>query len=369
MEFLVDNGYEISLGEFILNSLFYKKSVSPERYPDKESLNRCITSTLDDIEDYLEIKNNSLAVKENCLPTNENIERIGESISISVISKIIGNIDADWDIVPIISEKSFDFIYSVSDEKVVQIEAKGCFSNESTKSSAISNHKKSILEKKEHIKTNPNHPYKSDCYYGVITQISNNNQIKCFLLDPPSDGFFGDRLDLKIKNRFNYYHSFLSFISPNSNLTKYLHSIIKEEINYINKEPLPYSYMGSPFNSFTYKKLKINIGDLVLGGSLVFYKNNKFIFIGIDSSVINNIADGNILSLPLPKKQYLNELNFNIDKKLSNVEMVEVKKALKSTSVTYQYELEKQLKFTGNISISNSGIAIGILNLHSFSNE
>lgn len=365
MKALVADGFEISVSDFVLNSLFHKKQVNSTKYPDRDSLKSSISNTIENMTDYLDIKNNTLVIKKNCDPTVENRERIGESFAISVISKIIGVIDADWDIIPVLPEKAFDFIYSSTGTKVIQIEAKGCFSNEKGKSSSIWKHKKSIIDKKMSVRNNTTHSYKADYYYGVITKISNSNEVTCYLLDPPTSGFEGDSFKLKIKNRLKYYSHFLNLIAPTSTLTKMIINHNKKNNIYNESEPLKYyKHSLDPSISFFYQKIKIKSNNETIGGSLIFQKNNSFIFIGLTSSIIKSIVFGKIASLPKAKSKTLKNIDFHIDGyDLSRSEQEEIEKF--TQSILYGSRLFlRPLHFSGDINISNSGVAIGILSLN-----
>lgn len=362
MKALVADGCEISVSDFVLNSLFHKKQVNSTKYPDRDSLRSSISNTIENMTDYLDIKNNTLVIKKTCDPTVENRERIGESFAISVISKIIGVIDADWDIIPVLPEKAFDFIYSSTGSKVIQIEAKGCFSNENGKSSSISKHKKSIIDKKRSIRNDTNHSYKSDYYYGVITKISNSNEITCYLLDPPTSGFEGNSFKLKIKNRLKYYSQFLNLIAPTSELTKII--INYDNDIYIDNEPLHYKYISDPYNSFFHQKITFQFDNETIGGSLIFQKDNFFIFIGLTSSIIDSIAFGKLASFSKTRTKTLKNIEFHIDGyNLSKSEQEEIEKFIEANPHSSQLLLN-QIHFSGDISISNSGVAIGILSLN-----
>lgn len=159
-----------------------------------------------------------------------------------------------------------------------------------------------------------------------------------------------------------YYSQFLNLIAPTSELTKII--INYDNDIYIDNEPLNYKYRSEPYDSFFHQKITFKFDNETVGGSLIFQKDNFFIFIGLTSSIINSIAFGKLASFSKTRTKTLKNIEFHIDRyNLSKSEQEEIEKFIEANPHSSQLLLNK-MHFSGDISISNSGVAIGILSLN-----
>lgn len=372
MNKIVSDGIEITGAEFLINSLFFKKSTTAKKYTKRDDLINAIDCATQYFIDDLEITNDSLRVQEDSTPESAIVmKRVGESIGISVISRIIGVNEADWAVIPELDIKAFDFRYAVTTKGVVQIEAKGSSSGDvSSKSDSIYTHASNIGKKKKVMSSNSNHPYPGDFNYATIAYCPEGREqkLKCYLLDPPSGSSNINLQEEKLSKRLSFYYNVMNFLSPESKLLDLLRDRIidlsKNRVSVNTADELPYyiksNENGSFDKSFFLHKRTINLGGNKISGDWFFLKKNYILFIGMKNSIINDIVSQNVDSLLNLKYEVLSnnkEITFNIVTKYQ-------KQQLKKLKIENEY-IGESTKFNskGNITLLGSGIAIGVLKL------
>jgi hypothetical protein len=157
-------------------------------------------------------------------------ERVGESIGLSVVNRIHGLHEADWDKIPSHSGKggfpTFDFEtaihQSASDGKdVIQVEAKGAAGEDSAKLAAtVRTQARKAKEKKREIaeqEPSGQYRYPASVRYATVTAIGADGPATCFLLDPPAEESRNPAV-VRLINRIRYLADLVSFISPRSQL-------------------------------------------------------------------------------------------------------------------------------------------------------
>ena len=115
--------------------------------------------------------------------------KIGPSVGLSVINRVHGLSDADWDKLKELpgrnGKPTFDYKVASDGSNIIQVENKGSYVDDNRKkSSAISNHKKNIKDKKRKIaslEAQNNYPYPAALRYGTITAVDSrtNTVAKC----------------------------------------------------------------------------------------------------------------------------------------------------------------------------------------------
>lgn len=372
MNEIVSKGIVITGAEFLINSLFFKKSTKPKKYTKRDDLINAIDCSVQYFIDDLEITNNSLRVQENSRPESAILmKRVGESIGISVISRIIGANEADWSVIPELNIKAFDFKYAITAKGVVQIEAKGSSSDDvSSKNDNIYKHASNIGEKKKVMYSDSNHPYVGDFNYGTIAHCPQGREqkLKCYLLDPPSGSSNINLQEEKLSKRLGFYYKVMNFLSPESKLLDLLRDRIidfsKNRVNITTADKLPYYIKnnedGNFDKSFFLHKRTIELGGNKISGDWFFLKKNYILFIGMKNSIINEIVSQDVDSLLSLKYGILSkdkEVTFNIVTKYQ-------KQQFKKLKIENEHIGESTFfKSKGNITLLESGIAIGILKL------
>ena len=155
---IVDGTIKIPTEEFLTYYLFHKKRPGKVGFRSYSELGSKIGVALADLEGFIQFNGDSISVPEDVgYQDNAIAEHIGESIGLSVINRIHGLTEADWDKIPEIrgskGEKTFDYQVASDGKNTIEVETKGsCPYDSAVKTSSIRSHKRSILEKKTAIK-------------------------------------------------------------------------------------------------------------------------------------------------------------------------------------------------------------------------
>lgn len=244
-------------------------------------------------------------------------ERVGEALSLAVMSSLFGLTAADWDVIPITQVKSFDFERTFtgisSRDELIQVEAKGSFVSSNLNPTPkdirkISRHASSIEKKKLAIsKGGAKYPFPASVRYGFIASIDSNSTAKCYLLDPPADQLQGEPRRIRVANRLEHLAYFVSFIAPKAQLPKVLVKRAAEWRKLRGNEPIGvlHSDSGHTFSASNYVEDFLSRGKTYLEredivGSVWEIQGIGKVFIGIRGEVIRTAILGNadkILSL------------------------------------------------------------------------
>ncbi|WP_392454368.1 hypothetical protein AABD60_02155 [Edwardsiella piscicida] len=369
MKKIISEGVEVTGAEYLINSLMFKKHTNPEKYTQRNDLMSAISSAAQYFIDDLEISNNSLRVPANSNPEAAIVmKRVGESIGLSVVSRIIGVNEADWTVIPELGIKAFDFRYAATTKGIVQVETKGTNStNIIIKNNNIYSHARSINDKKNEMSTNSKHPYPGDYNYGTIAFCpkGGNETLKCYLLDPPSGSSRGRLAEAILAKKLGFYYKFMNFISPDSKLINLLHERVLAfadgKLNIHTAKKLAYNSTSKSEDfdeSFFLNKKTIKLNGLRVSGDWFHLKKNYIVFIGIKNSIINDIvlqSSEKLSQLKYETFSHNKEIIFNIQTGYQNQQL---KKLQEENRNIYN---SKVLKTKGNITLLASGVAIGIL--------
>lgn len=247
-------------------------------------------------------------------------ERIGEALSLAIMSNLFGLTAADWDVIPITQVKSFDFErtftgISAKDE-VIQVEAKGSFvSSNLTPTTAdnkkIRQHAKNIENKKLSIsKEGAQYPFPATVRFGLIASIDPSSTAKCYLLDPPVGQQPSEPRRTRVANRLMHLAYFVSLLSPEAQLPAALVKRAEEWRTPGGNEPsgVVHSASGYAFTAGNYVedflsrgKVYLKMHDIV--GNVWEMQGIGTVFIGIRGELIRTAILGKpdeILDLNYP---------------------------------------------------------------------
>jgi len=321
---IVDNGIEIPTAEFLTYYLFKRKRPGKEGYRGYQQLGLLIHRSLIDLKDWVLFNGNSICSAQDIGEMDISItEKIGESISLSVMNRIHGMTEADWGKIPERRGRGaypvFDYSHSVDSitgsdgQYIVQVESKGSSVLDNRKISAsISNHKANILNKKyriDELEQQNSYPHEAGLRYGSITAIDQrqNGIIKCRLVDPAPEHSPILPQNLQLINRVRFLYDWISFISPRSQLSSSLATRLAaletlENPFELDKTPL---YKGNgenfsifPFDVFSHQPCgffsnKSYVTDGPSGGVTLQLPNREMLFIGIMEDLIFQALDQN----------------------------------------------------------------------------
>ncbi|MEK6354725.1 hypothetical protein [Burkholderia cenocepacia] len=187
-------------------------------------------------------------------------ERIGESVGLSVISRLHGMTDADWTKLDTISgvngQPTFDFQIGSDGIRIIQVETKGSMVNDCTKKpSTVSNHASNIAGKKSDIDQVTIYRYPSSIRYGTITAIDATHDAQCWLLDPPAQDVSIAPQDLRVIKRLAFAAKSIALVAPNATLpaaiAKRINEIWKGGTKAFDGEVLR-TTAGTPFSHHNY---------------------------------------------------------------------------------------------------------------------
>ncbi|GAB1843872.1 hypothetical protein MyNCGM152_46410 [Achromobacter xylosoxidans] len=243
-------------------------------------------------------------------------ERIGESVGLSVISRLHGMTNADWtrlDTLPGVNGfKTFDFQIGSDGIRIIQVETKGSFVDDcTTKPSTVSQHAGNIDQKKKELAGHLNHPQPSSVRYGTITAIDSQNDTKCWLLDPPAEDLQINPFDLRIAKRLGFTAKAIAAIAPQATLpdiiAKRINQMLRRGTKSFDGDTLE-TDAGTPFSSKSYverflSKDKIFFEELDIVGKIVQISPEIPLFIGIKGDLARSAINQDL--------QEISRLSFN----------------------------------------------------------
>ncbi|WP_321818526.1 MULTISPECIES: hypothetical protein [unclassified Paraburkholderia] len=221
-------------------------------------------------------------------------ERIGESIGLSVISRLHGMTDADWTKLDTISgvngQPTFDFQIGSDGARIIQVEAKGSMVDDCTKKpSKVSNHASNIAHKKSGIAQLATYRYPSSIRYGTIAAIDATHDAQCWLLDPPAQDFSIAPQELRIIKRLAFAAKSIALVAPTATLpaaiAKRINEIWKGSANAFEGKVLQ-TGTGTLFSHQTYveqylSSRKTYLRDIDVVGRLLPSDHDSPMFIGM----------------------------------------------------------------------------------------
>jgi hypothetical protein len=175
-------------------------------------------------------------------------------------------------------------------DAVVQIEAKGTFVADNTKSQPnVRTHATNIKKKKKLITVaGDNYKHSATALYGMIASVDPLNTAKCWLLDPPPNPSDGAPRNIKIANRLDYVSDLTEMLAPNAKLPKALRESAR-----IWRYDLPKKseIEGYPFTATNYIETylatnKILLDDRDVVGDVYIGESGEPFFFGLEGELI-----------------------------------------------------------------------------------
>ncbi len=293
---IVSNGIEIPSEEFLTYYLFHRKRPGMPGYRNYEELGIKIGKSLSDLEDFIVFNGNSIATASDAGEQDIKItERVGESIGMSVLNRIHNLSEADWGRIPSkggpYAPQVFDYQIASDGTAIVQLEAKGSsidFNN--LKTSTVSNHKSSIIKRKEaihNLESTKSYPFPSNLRYGTITVLDKrpDSTIKCWLLDPEPEFAKMPPVKLRLINRMRFLRDWISFISPRSQFASALSTRVSELAVLTD----PFELDGIPLLKGTGEPFDI-VSTEGFGSTISFLLNKSRVSDGPTSGVITQTS-------------------------------------------------------------------------------
>lgn len=223
IERVVSNSLVIEKNRLIANVLFHEMK-DYKGWRTRIDLARRTASRSPIFDDYFSTDSGQLKYLFD-QEESEMTEKIGVGLSISVFDEVLGTHEADWAKIGITQEKDLDYTVAATNTHIVAIECKGSIlENPSYKSPTISNHKSSILKKKD----NQRNKRTNTSLFGTISAISSSNEHDSvvWLIDPPIDDIHEKPKWLKVMKRITYYKNLISMFG-----TPYISIALSNRVN------------------------------------------------------------------------------------------------------------------------------------------
>lgn len=387
MSQMVRDGIEVPTEEFLTYYLFYKRRPGKAGWRSYPELGAKIGHAIAELDDWLEFTGKSIVTPADLGTQDKAIsERIGESIGMSVVSRIHGLTNADWDRIDTHGGpggfSTFDFQIASDGIRIVQLETKGSSIPVNTKkASTVSNHKRDIHDKKEAIATRElqmSYPYPADVRYGTITVVGEqiDSPVKCLLVDPPSHEQQGLAKKLRLIQRQIFLRDWITLLSPRSQLA----SALQTRLSSLRRLPDPYILDGLPLlkgngENFdfspqgyygvhsTFFASKAKISDGPSGGVTVTLPDGDLFFLGIREDLLALAARQQFSEI----LEYKSQVG-SMEKEVECVFSAQAFRGLKLSSAArsnlrpyrdgyYHFSLK------GEIHYADSGILFGVLPL------
>jgi hypothetical protein len=383
IEEIVKSGLEVTTEEFLTYYLFHKKRPGKVGWRNHREIGRKIGNALAELDEWVDFNGKSISTPADVAGQDRAItERIGESVGLSVISHLHGLTAADWDRIPTSDHRTFDYQIASDGHQIVQMEAKGsATADNSVKTSSVSQHKRSILDKKKEIdalEKQRKYRFPADLRYGTITVMGGSgSQVRCLLVDPPADGDGTAAEGLRLLQRVRFLRDWISFISPRSQLA----SALQTRLAALEHLPDPLSLDGVPLRKgngeefdFTpiggilrghasFFTTKSKITDSQAGGIVVPLPTGHLFFLGIRETLLEEAAKQQMHSIMSYKAE-----SGPLRKKVECVMTQKAFDAMRFPPPNIERTSEEgsyyRFELPGLIHYSDSGILYGVLPTH-----
>lgn len=313
MKRLVSSPLIIPTSEFLTYFLFHRKGRGFSGYGDLAQIRARLYAATHTIDTCLRFNGESIVLpsQQSKLPSDIT-EHVGESIGLSVVSRIHGLTDADWTRLPAMPDgqriPSFDFqIHTAADsDSVVQLENKGtAVQDNRRKPSAVSNHKRNIANKKATLTKLPVDvvdPYPASLRYGTIAALDprEDGRVRCWLVDPDPERQTVSPRDFRLITRMAFLHRWLAWISPRSQLASALATRLQAlrhigdpfELDRValvrgTGEPFEFPLFGARGIHTTFLANKSRVTDGPVGGMIIQLGSDLLVFLAIREELVN----------------------------------------------------------------------------------
>ncbi|MDP9993837.1 hypothetical protein J2W28_004461 [Variovorax boronicumulans] len=316
LEALAAKPLAIPTSEFLSYFLFHRKGF--EGYGSYEEIQRRTVIAENYIDTCLRFDGTSVGLSTSGLSRKDITEHVGESISLSVISRLFGLNEADWAPLPSLGGKgalpSFDFSIASDGKTIVQVESKGsAVRNNARKELSVPNQKKSIHDKKVDLsKPGVQDPYPASVRYGAIIALDARpkSRAKCWLVDPDPESGPYEPNTLKLLKRMAFLQSWIGLLSPRSQLSASLATRLSDlmtlrdpfELDGLpllrgNGEPIKYASLSPNSPHSTFLAGKSRVVDRPAGGIVVPVRSDLLAFLAVREDLVVIAAEQSFASI------------------------------------------------------------------------
>ena len=380
---------EVPTAEFLTYYLFHRKRPGKIGYRSFREIGREIGSALHDISWGVQFDGKSI-VSESDIGDDQDrglVERVGESVSLSVVNRIHGLTEADWDKIPENRGYGASFDYTHGDKQAsdgdypIQVEAKGSTSlgDDNRAKARINQQRDRIHAKKAKIleqETEEDYPYPASVRYGCVAVLDAEQGLRAYLVDPEGDDVVRSPEALRIINRMIFLRDWISLVAPRSQLASSLSTrtaalLALEDptvldsiaLRKANGEPFNYSPgFESGQGHISILRHKSFVQDGPSGGILVQPSSNVLYLLGIMEELVflaENQSFSEILDYTHEGGTVRKTVRCQFsDRQLKTFQLPsELRERMTQSGGRYAIDLE------GNLMYSPSGLVHGILPL------
>lgn len=317
IEQLVSKDIDVPTAEFLTYYLFHRKRLGVPRYGDYDAIGNNIHQALAILDGCIDFTGHSICTAQGVEhQLNEISEHIGESVGLSIVSRIHGLTSADWDLIEPKqgpgAPPTFDYQIASDGAQFIQAENKGSSVSDNNKlSPAVRTHKSTITKKKKklHILSQQGlDPYPANIRYGTITAVDPRRDgcVKCWLVDPEPEKLNRDPRHFKLLTRMRFLWAWLSLISPRSQLSSALATRLidletlqnpfeLDNVQILRGNGKPFEFMPTNIleQHSTFMAHKSHVMDGPAGGLTVQISDDALFLLGIREDLLFTAVDQN----------------------------------------------------------------------------
>jgi hypothetical protein len=303
---LVSRPVDVPTAEFLTYYLFHKKRLGSPLYSNYRSIGTRIASALAALDGCIAFNGHSVGRAEGSGgQINEVSEHVGEAIGLSIVGRIHGLTDADWEPIPTQSGRrgkpTFDYQIASDGHRFVEVENKGSSVDDNrTIGPSVSAQKRRIDEKKQKLTGSPTDASAvpaSPLRYGtiVVADARRDGNIRCWLTDPTPEDLMADPRLFRVLARMRFLWEWVSFISVRSQLASALATRLADlesvsDAFELANVPLRRG-TGEMFDLSGFFNNKSRVADLNAGGLIVRLSSEALFFVGIRAELLSLVSE------------------------------------------------------------------------------
>lgn len=377
---IVSNPVEVPSAEFLTYFLFNRKRSNPTIYRNYREIQRYLGDSLSEMRGFVDFNTHSIRLSPTLDQPRRTIsEYVGESIGLSIISRIHGLIEADWIPIPEGNRRTFDYEIASTGDQIIQVEAKGTSVDDNRIQSENVRSQKSRLDAKKadlnKLVANGQDRHPASLRYGTISALDSRNEgmVKCWLTDPDPDPIKETPERTRLISRLKFLRDWISFISPRSQFSTALNTRlgcienIKDSneldnipIRRINGEPYSFAPMFALGQEFSFFMNKSRIVHGSAGGVTLRLSPHELFFLGLREDAVMLAAKQNFktitnMKFPVTSDDKEVECVFSINRYKELGPIIPESIPLEKSKQYIKFKLKGQLHFNA------SGLVFGIL--------
>jgi len=291
--------------DFCTYFLYYKLRRRIPGFGSHDDVAQKWASALAELDGQIQFAGGSVRLLQADGTSSGTSERIGEAIGLSVASRLHTLHEGDWSRIPVTNtRKTFDFERRIASDgrRFILLEAKGSsVENNRLKPSTVSEHKRSIKEKKADATDTER---ENAILYGTIGVLDDrpDSVARCWLVDPPA-GVPADPALFRLISRLEFIAQWISLLGPRSQLAAALRtrlSALRAVRDFMALDGISLrTGSDSEFASETYDQLgthnpwfasKSVVSDGPAGGHVYAVNGNVVLFLAIREQLVSLAA-------------------------------------------------------------------------------